>query len=990
MRTEQKRPHQTPIAIIGMAGKFPGSTTTDCYWTNLVAGADSVSRLAEKSSESEGVFVPAFGTVPELEEFDAEFFGYTPRDALAIDAQQRSFLECAWQALEDAGCSRAETRRRVGVFAGSSDGQYLLDARAAFHDDAGMTDWQLRLGSGADFLTSRAAYKLGLQGPAVTVQTGCSTSLVALHLAAQSLSTGDCDVALAGGASFTRWTPDRPPESGVVSPDGRCRPFDAAANGTVPACGVGLVVLKRLSDAQRDNDNIRAIVRGTAINNDGAEKASYLSPSSRGHTEVVVEALRRAGLRPDDIGYVEAHGTGTPIGDPIELAGLAEVFVRRSDAHPVYLGSVKGNVGHADAAAGVAGLIKAIHIVESGTIPPTLNFTALNPEIDESGFPFVVNTDVARWPLTHVRRAGVSSLGIGGTNAHVVVEQPPQEPARPCPTINQDGVLLPVSARTSSDLSQACEELAAHLGDDGETDLWAVASTLRTGRHEFAYRTAVVARTIDEGRQRLRAAGTALATEDSSRGRPTPPRVAFMFSGHGGQYHGMGASLATHPAFRHTFEEVSQLAADVAGVDIHDAVFSPGRRPQDDGPIDSMLVGQLSILAVEVALASMWLAEGVRPVAVLGHSLGSYSAAHVAGFLTLPNAVSMVATRARLLETLPKGGMLAVTAPPEDVMGTLPPQCEIAVVNAPDRCVIAVPTADRDEIRAALEARGFTTRPLHIGAAVHSRHVDPILSDFERSLAAMEWGEVRVPWVSDHDGHWTTAAEAARPSFWSAHIRNTIRFDLGIASLVRDARPDVLLEVGPGGALATLARQNPVVPDKVPCLPSLPHAQQNESALFTVQQAAGTLWSLGAGLPRFGAGTGQSYRTVRLPTYPFTHAVFSPAGSGPVETRLDPASVQHGRPQPRAADGDDDVDALFGLVSSCFTRTLGRPVPPDSSIFDLGGDSLTAAQIAQAIRVELDLDVSAADVIRHSRPRDLYDRRVCVTGASGSGVQSSQ
>ncbi len=713
---------------------------------------------------------------------------------------------------------------------------------------------------GIDFLTSRVAHKLGLTGPAITVQTACSTSLVAIHVAAQALLAGECDLALAGGASvhvplrFGEYT-----EGGVISPDGHCRAFDAQARGTVGANGVGIVVLKRLAEALADGDHIHAVVRGTAVNNDGPDKVGFTAPGVTGQSEVIRAAHLVAEIDPATIGYVEAHGTATPLGDPIELAALTAAFRHGTDRRGYCrIGSVKTNIGHTDAAAGVAGFIKAVLTVEHGLIPASLHWSRPNPEIPFADSPFVVNAELYDWqPTGHPRRAGVSSFGIGGTNAHVVVEQPParaRAQAAPRPE------LLVLSARTAPALAASATRLAEHLQRTGERPLADAAWTLQAGRRAFEHRRFAVANDHREAVEQL------LDTTTPA-GRATgEPQVAFVFPGQGGQHIGMGRELyEQEPVFRAKVDECCALLAGVLGRDLREVLHPVGEEQTAAAreALRDMGIAQPAVFVVEYALAELWQHWGIRPTAVAGHSLGAFVAACVAGVMTLPEALLLVAERGRLLGTLPAGAMLAVPLAESAVgellgglhgglHGELPGELsgdgiELAAVNGPEQCVLSGPEPAVRRLLERLTAEGVDARLLHIAAAGHSAVVEPILAEFAEALARIELRPPTLPWASDTTGGWVPADRAPTVGYWTAHMREAVRFSDTLTTLL--AEPGrILLEVGPGRTLTGLARRHPARGEGQSAIPSLPHPADGETALRTALTAAGRLWSAGAQL----------------------------------------------------------------------------------------------------------------------------------------------
>jgi len=957
------------LAVVGMACRLPGAASPEDFWENLAAGVESISPL--RSPDSNG-YQAACGVIENADRFDAAFFGYSPREALLLEPQHRVFLECAWAALEDAGYDPSRYAGAIGVYAGSSETRYARALMAQRHRLGGVSEFQIRIATGLDFLTTRVAYKLGLTGPAVTVQTACSTSLVAIHLAAQALMTGDCDMAMAGGVTVhVPADPGEYTEGGILSLDGHCRAFDAAANGTVGGDGAGVVVLRRLADALADGDNIRAVLRGSAVNNDGFDKIGYTAPSIEGQARVIRAAQLIAEAAPETIGYIEAHGTGTPLGDPIELAALTQAFRHGTSRRGFCrIGSVKTNIGHTDAAAGVAGFIKAVLALQHREVPPSLHFTAPNPQIDLAASPFVVPVSRTSWESTGTpRRAGVSSLGIGGTNAHAVLEEapvlPPTNPGRPYQ-------LLVQSARTRGALDAASGRLITHLNRNPSMALADAAWTLQTGRKEQRHRRFVVAERAQEAATRLaETLSTGLAGEVAEEQRP---RVVFLFPGQGGQHVGMAGELYRHePAFAAAIDECAGLARDPLGLDLRSVLYSAGDPEHAAQRLNSMTVGQVSIFAVEYALARLWAAWGVRPDAVLGHSLGTYAAACTAGVFSLPDAVRLVVARGQLLDTLSEGAMLAVALPEQEVRGLLGDELSLAAINTTAQCVISGPAVRIDELAAVLSARGADARRLRIPAGAHSSLVEPILAEFERRVSGLSLRAPSIPWVSETTGTWVTPDEVTRPSYWTAHLRQSVRFADALTTVL-STPGQVLVEVGPGRTLITLARQHPGFGNTLTA-PTLSHAAESVSDLSVALTAAGRLWMAGVPLDWTGLHEGERRRRVSLPTYPFQgqrYRVEAPENVQAATAGAEPIPLPE---QPREEERPREVRQLTErerVVCKAFAEVLGvTGVGVSDNFFDLGGDSLIATQLTAWVRRTFQVTVSVREVLTRPTPGAL-------------------
>ncbi|WP_326595003.1 type I polyketide synthase [Streptomyces sp. NBC_01803] len=884
------------VAIIGMAGRFPGAPDVETFWENLAQGREGISSFTDEELLDAGVgpdalsrddYVRAKGVLADADRFDAAFFGYSPREAEVMDPQHRVFLECAWEALETAGVDPRTFDGRIGVFAGAGLNSYLLfnvmpNRRVV--DSVGMH--RVLLASDKDFLATRVSYKLDLKGPGITVQTACSTSLTAVHLACQSLLGGECDIALAGGVAVT--APLKSgylyEKGGILSPDGHCRAFDADAAGTVAGNGAGVVVLRRLADARAGGDAVDAVIRGTAINNDGSLKAGYTAPSVDGQADVIAEALAVADIDPATVGYVETHGTGTPLGDPIEVAALTRAFREHTeDRGFCALGSVKSNVGHLDAAAGVTGLIKAVLALRHEAIPPTLHCAEPNPQLALESSPFFVNTELRRWPRTDAapRRAGVSSFGIGGTNAHVVLEEAPAErpaaerPARPAR-------VLPLSAKNAPALAEGARRLADHLRRHPGTDLDDVAHTL-TRRRAFDHRAAVVCRDGDEAVAALsRLAGTGTGTgpgtgtgtgTGSAAVSVAPDRaapVAFLFPGQGAQHVGMARGLhATEAVFARELDRCAELFTPHLGEDPRTLLFAPDDRAEEAADrLRQTRIAQPALFAVEYALARLWESWGVRPRAMAGHSVGEYVAACLAGVFTLEDAVRLVAARGRLVQEMPTGAMLSVFLPEAETTAWLGDGLVLAAVNSTALSVVSGPADAVDGLERRLTAASVACRRLHTSHAFHSPAMDGAVEPFVAEVRAVPLRAPRVPFVSNVTGTWITDEQATSPDYWGTHLRAPVRFSDALDVLLAD--PDLVpLEVGPGRTLTDFARRHRAWTATRTAADSLPHPRERTDDTAHLLTGLGTLWSAGAAVDWTAVHGGERRRPLRLPTYAF-------------------------------------------------------------------------------------------------------------------------
>ncbi|WP_242902248.1 type I polyketide synthase [Actinomadura terrae] len=865
-------PPDEPIAIIGMSGRFPGAHDLDAYWQNLIGGVESIRRYTPDEQTALGVpehvarhpaFVPAASVLDGADRFDAAFFGLTPREAEIRDPQHRLLLETAHAALEHAGYDPGRYAGDIGLYAGTGRGTYgfeLVRANRAVVESVGTL--AVSSANDPDFLATFVSHRLNLRGPSMTVQTACSTSLVAVHLAAEALRRGDCAMALAGASSIV--IPHGHgylyQDGGVVSPDGRCRPFDADARGTIWGSGAGVVVLKPLSAALADGDTVHAVVLGSAVNNDGSAKDGFSAPGVDGQAAVAARALARAGVDPRSVGYVEAHGTATALGDPVEVEALSRAYgaggVDRAGGAAVRqwcgIGSVKSNIGHLISAAGVAGLIKTVLALNEELIPRTLHFERPNPRIDFADGPFRVVDTLTPWPRgRQPRRAGVSAFGIGGTNAHVIVEEAPAP--RPAEPPRSPWQLLPLSAKTGAALDDMLANLGAHLASDDGPDLADVAHTLQVGRAEHPHRAVVVARDAQD-------AALALTSDRVRTGfiQDTAATPAFLFPGQGAQYPGMGKGLhGAHPVFRAAVDRCADLLEPHLGLDIRDHLVAASPRP-----LDRTELAQPALFTVQYALAELLRSWGVRPAAMLGHSVGELTAACLAGVFALPDALALVAARGRLMGRMPAGAMLAVPLPEDEVAAILPDALSVAAVNGPGECVVAGPTEEVEAFAATLAARRTPSRRLRTSHAFHSAMMDPVLDEFADLVAKAPRNRPDVPFLSCVTGDWITPEQATDPAYWARHLRAPVRFG-ACAERLLGASDRAAVEVGPGRTLTELCRPHGVLPTLL----------SGDEDVATLLGAVGGLWLRGVPVD-WAAVSGPGRRRVPLPTYPFERRRF--------------------------------------------------------------------------------------------------------------------
>ncbi|HEU4404666.1 MAG TPA: amino acid adenylation domain-containing protein [Polyangiaceae bacterium] len=1004
------------VAIVGMAGRFPGADDLDTYWTNLLEGRESITFFGpggldpslDPALTARPDYVRARGVLSDPAGFDAGFFGMSPREAEVTDPQQRLALELAWEALEDAGYDPARPPGLVGVYAGEYNVTYYIEhvlRRPDVVERAGA--FQAMVGNEKDFIATRIAHKLDLRGPALSIHTACSTALVAVAQAFYALRTRQCDLALAGAAAVSC-----PPasgylyqEGGMLSVDGRTRPFDRDARGTVFSDGGGFVVLKRLADALRDGDRVVAILRGAATNNDGAAKSSFSAPSAAGQAEVIARALEVAGAEPASLSYVEAHGTATPLGDPIELEGLKRAFGARGGAKGrCGIGSVKSNFGHVVAASGAAGLIKTALALAHEVIPPTINFKAPNPKLGLEGSPFYVVAEPTPWPRGRApRRAGVSSFGVGGTNAHVVVEEAPAPLPSPRPS-KRSWQIVPLSARSERALGEAGRRLSAALAAAGAEELADASFTLALGRRAFAQRRAVVAR----GGAELAKALAAPPAPSVARARPS---FTFAFPGQGSQYVAMGRALAREePAFRDALAECvallrggregpgGPLACDLG------PVLDPA--PGDEARAEALLVQtaytQPALFAVEYALARLWLSLGLRPEVLVGHSVGEFVAACLAGVFSLEDALRLVYHRGRLMQAAPPGVMLSVRAPAADVAPELSGSLGLSAVNAPKLCVVGGPEAEIAELERRLGARGVATSRLRTSHAFHSPMMEGAVGPFLELVRQVPLGAPSLPIVSTLTGAPLSAAQATDPAYWARHLRETVRFSDALAALYRENPERVVLELGPRATLTTLAKQIAPDPKRNAALATLDvgsaAGEPDEPLAFA--RALGQAWALGAPVDWGAYFAGEARRRARLPTYPFErqrHWVdpppFAPSAPAKAPTAEAPArapspealtaltvtaapaapppAAQPQAPQPAPmqaapARPADRRPALLDAVRQVFEEASGvelAEADPSASFMELGLDSLSLTQCAQLLARRLACEISFRQLV---------------------------
>lgn len=870
---ELQRERHERVAIVGMAGRFPGADNIEAFWRLLDAGATGIRKVSDEELREVGIgaqeaarpdYVRAWGGFDDPTGFDAEFFGYSPRDAELLDPQQRVFLECSWNALEHAGYDSRAYGGRIGVYAGGSLNYYFnnIQANAALRNS---TDpLHAGLSNVAGMIASRVAYHLDLRGPSVGVQATCATSLVAVHLATQALLARETDMAIAGAAAIVLPKPIGyiHQSEGIASPDGQCRPFDAAAHGTVFTNGVGVVILKRLSDAEADGDTIYAVIRGSAIGNDGSAKVGVTAPSVAGQTAVLEAALAASGIDPASIDYVEAHGTGTALGDPIEVEALNRVYGRafHEAGRDCGLGSVKGNIGHMDAAAGMGGLIKMVLAMRHGRLPASINFDRPNPRCDLSAGPFRVLSKGRDWPAveSQPRRAAISAFGMGGANAHLIIEEGPVSAGS---AMQDQAVLLPLSARTPEALGAMRQALATSLSSDDGPALADIAHTLQLGRRSMAYRLLVMAHDRSAAADML--AGAKGPDSDFALSLPNDPSLVFLFPGQGVQYPGMARDLYEREGtFRSALDHCLELTP--SALNLRSLLLSPGLGSAE--AINRTEATQPALFAFEYALARVWLERGLRPRALLGHSVGEYVAACLAGVFSLEDALHVVCERGRLMQACEPGAMLSVMLSQAEADGVLSPDVDLAAVNGPRSCVLAGRTEVISAIAGQFDRSGLGARLLKTSHAFHSFMMQPALAEFAEVLAGVSLKPPSMDIVSNVTGDWLTDAQATDGAYWVQHMRKPVLFGPGLERLMALDSP-LLLEVGPGSTLTRLARQ--YSREDARAIASLPNADSENNAADRTLFAFGELWTAGLEVDWRRLRPHSHARRIGLPGYHF-------------------------------------------------------------------------------------------------------------------------
>lgn len=984
------------IAIIGIAGKFPEAENVDQFWENLKKGKESVKHFDYDELKDKGVperfldnknFVRASATIDQPYHFDSSFFGYSPREAKLIDPQHRHFLETAYEALENSGCTNKAYDGSIGVFAGSSPNYYKYLLFKNTLETESLEEIEKAIGNEKDYLATRVSYKLNLKGPSLTLQTACSTSLVAVHTACQSLLNYQCSIALAGATTIN--LKDRYgyfySQGSMASPEGHCRTFDENANGALFGDGVGVVVLKRLSDAIHDKDYIYAVIKGAAINNDGSEKISFSAPSIEGQSEAIAMAHAISGVSADEISYVETHGTGTKLGDPIEIRSLTRAFGLTTDKKQFCaIGSVKPNIGHSDAAAGMASLIKLVKMIETKTIPPSINYSSPNPEIDFENSPFYVSQKLSNWEIdAGIKRvAGISCFGFGGTNAHAILEEFQSGEEN---KYARSHYLLFLSAKNSEALKESKNNLSDFLTKNKDGNLADVAYTLQIGRTNFDYRSTIVCKNIEDAIELLRSGRAPKVNEISLNDiERSKHKIAFMFSGQGSQYVNMGKDLyIQEPEFRNCLNRCSRILEEKHGINLCDLIY-PDEHMQSDSEskISQTQFTQPALFAIEYSLAKLFMSWGIRPNALIGHSIGEYVAACLSGVFTLEEAIDLVAVRGRLMQGLPEGDMLAIPLSIDKVEALIGENISIAAINAPNLCVVSGNKSDIGNLIQELGEKCINYTKLHTSHAFHSLMMEPILDSFKEAVFKVDMKKPSIPFISNVYGDWIKAEDATNPEYWTKHIRNAVLFSDGMKTLLKEGM-SINIEVGPGNTLCSLARQQREHAEDKIFISSIRHPKESTNDYEYILNVLGKLWFNNVDIVWNDFYNKEGVTKIPLPSYPFQRKDYRVPGTLFLNVKEDVITedttddlrdedVIDG--ELNAESNDSKASVVENKILSIWADRLGiQTIGLDENFFDLGGNSLIAAQIFTKINSDLGVEINGAEIFNLPTIRKLAD-----------------
>lgn len=973
------------IAIIGVAGSFPKAENVEQFWENLKAGIEGISFFDREQMLEFGVseqtldnpnYIKAKGILNRSLEFDAALFDYKARDTELIDPQLRLLHECAWETLDNAGYNSDQYQGRIGMYGGATNNLLWLQHIFQQASHIGSDLYDIATLGDREFFMARVANKLNLTGPAVNVQTACSTSLVAVHMAIQGLLNGDCEMALAGGVSLSAQKEGYLYQEGMInSPDGHCRAFDAQAKGTVGGEGAGLVLLKRLEDAEADGDQILAVIKGSAINNDGIQKVGFTAPSVDGQRQVIKTALHAAQVEPDSISYVECHGTGTPLGDPIEVEALGQVF--NSDKHSgVSLGAVKASIGHLDAAAGISGLIKTVLSLQHQYLPATLHFEQGNPNIDWASTPFEVVSKGKVWESDTVRRAGVSSFGIGGTNAHVVLEEYVEQRQSGA---SREWQILPYSAQTDSVLNQVSERLKNHLEQHSfdANELADVSYTLQTGRRHLGQRQVVLCQDVPEG---VAVVGGEKPQQLLQGYVGDVPVVTFMFSGQGSQYLGMASGLyATESRFKETVDKCLERLPEALNVTLQELLFGES---EDTEALKDTAITQPALFVVEYALAQLLRHWGIKADAMIGHSLGEYVAATLCGVLSLEDALKLVTTRGRLMGSAEAGSMLSVALSAEAVAAKLPDRLSLAADNSSDLCVVSGPTDLIDTFAESLAQEEIKHSKLHTSHAYHSEMMVPILDDFRDVVRSVQIKPPNQPYISNVTGDWITADDVQDVEYWCRHLRGTVQFNKGLETLLADSNR-LFLEIGPGRSLCSLVQRHKArSPEHIVCN-ALRHVNDEFDDSYHNAWMLARLYVVGVDIDWSAYRKGEQRLRRTLPSYPFEHQTYAPGVDAMASMEIAESASgirssngsQQRNKRPNLAtvfvapntESEQKVTQLW-----CELFRLEQ-IGIHDDFFELGGNSLMATTLLAHLHELSEVELTIAEVFERRTIADLAE-----------------
>lgn len=985
--TSEQSDYSNSVAIVGMSCQLPNATSLDEFWQNLHDGVEGISFFTDEELKAEGIstkdlenshYVKAGSYIKNAEYFDAKFFNFTPREAEITDPQHRLFLECVWTALEHAGFNFDQENRPVGVYAGSSISSYLLFNLISNSSLLSSIDpLQLIIANDKDYLATRVSYKLNLSGPSISVQSACSTSLVAVHLACQGLLSYECDIAIAGGVriSVPLKTGYAYQEGSIYSPDGHCRAFDADSQGTIFGSGVGVVILKRMKDALADGDTIHSVILGSAVNNDGSNKVGYTAPSVEGQKKVISEALAVANVAPDTVSYIETHGTGTPLGDPIEISALNQVFRDCTKAEEFCaIGSLKSSIGHLESASGVASLIKTTLMLEHQTLVPSINFYNANPALNLSKSPFYVSSELSNWSNGNsLRRAGVSSFGIGGTNSHVVLEESPKFFSS---GVSRPWQVLMLSAKSNLSLKRATQNLSSYLEKHPKLNLGDIAYTLQLGRRSFDHRYFILCQSQNEACNTLKNQDL-LSSSSCFQIKSSNPPVVFAFPGQGSQYINMGIELyQSEPTFRKHLDLCSQIFSKYLNLDLLEIIYPNSEQKAEATKNLQRLttITQSALFSVEYALAQLWISWGVKPKAAIGHSIGEYVAACLTGVFELEDAIALVAKRSQLMQTLPPGQMLSVSLSEEQVQPLLGSHLSLASVNGACSCVVSGEPEAISQLQSYLDAKSIASKLLHTSHAFHSSATDSILESFASCFNNIKLSSPQIPFISNVTGTWSEAEEVTKSSYWVRQLRQTVKFASGICQIL-EQKDAIILEVGPGTTLSTLTRKTIEESKDRLVINSLPHPKDRRSSAASLMFALGQLWVRGVDIDWTEYYVNELRRRIPLPTYPFDRqkywidppakaqmqpqkSIFSSKLSIASERQLKSKNFPDNANTAEISRQQSSYTATEITVARVWENVLGAAsIDGEENFFDLGGDSLLATQLLAKLRSQFGIEL---------------------------------